>query len=424
MTHRDLKHIVSFSLCAAALFLGSTIYYAARAGRYEQYAALSGQRAAAQLIGSVESMQTVMEALPYTAGTNLFPQTAAQLSQYASAASAALAALNLEEAHLLRTGQYINQAGDLARALLVQHLAGFPLEPDQQQQLEQVCHGMTGLLDGLRDVKARLNAGDLSHGDFGAGDSGLTSAMAKLEALAPEAGLRYDGAFSLPTEVSSPLLNGLPRLGTEELAQRAAKLAGRSLPLLAETSSPIPALCFGDENFSISLTLQGGKLLRWLRDEPEGEPVLTESDALDAAARFLQQQGYGELQHHESRTDGDWCISTWAPMENGVVLLPDAVTVTVSLVNGDILSLDARDYLLYHSLRQFAEDPLTAAEAQSRLPEGLKADQGHMTLVRSPGGKELLCYAFLCETPEGDALRILVRADNGALWELLPQPGR
>ena len=80
--------------------------------------------------------------------------------------------------------------------------------------------------------------------------------------------------------------------------------------------------------------------------------------------------------------------------------------------------------LMYHSLRQFAEAPLTAAEAQSRLPEGLTADQGHMTLVRSPGGGELLCYAFLCETPEGDALRILVRADNGALWELLPQPGQ
>ena len=114
----------------------------------------------------------------------------------------------------------------------------------------------------------------------------------------------------------------------------------------------------------------------------------------------------------------------WTPSVEGVDYLTDSIVVTVSLVNGDILSLDARDHLLYHSLRQLAPSALSPQEAQSRLPQGLTADDGHLVLLRTPGGSELLCYSFLCETPEGDALRILVRADNGALWDLEPQPDR
>jgi len=422
MNHRDIRHLLSFSLCLAAVFFGSTAYYAARAERYERYADYSSQRAAAQLMGSLESMRTVMEALPYTAATNLFPQTAAQLSRYAAAASAALSALNLQDVHLERTGTYINQAGDLAHVLLVQHLAGLPLEQDQLDQLETVCGGMDDLLEGVRDIKVRLNAGELVHGDFGAGDPELTAAMTELEEYAPADGLRYDGLYTHRDPVDAAHLNGESDVTEQQAAALAEKLAGRELPLIGELISPIPALCFADESTSVLVTKQGGQLLSLIRDEPEGQPTLQADEAQQAAREFLETWGYGALEITERYTEGDRYRMICTPTENGIALLPDAVTVTVSLVNGDILSLEAEDYLLYHRVREQTGDSISAAEAQSKLPDGLTADQGHMTLVRSPGGKELLCYAFLCETPEGDALRILVRADNGALWDLEPQP--
>jgi len=422
MIHQNAKHLMSFALCLAAVFLGSTVYYAVRADRYERYTDFAGQRAAAQLVGSLESMSAVMEALPYTADTNLFPQTAAQLSQHASAAAAALSALNLQEAHLLRTGQYINQAGDLAQTLLVQHLAGFPLEQTQLEQLRALCGGMEGLLEGVRDIKARLNAGDLSHGDFGAGDPALAAAMEELEKLAPEEGLRYDGRFGIRQEAAAAHLEGEAGITREQAAQKAAHIAGRQLPLLGELNAPIAAWRFGDGSTSITIAKQGGWVLGWLRDEPAGEAVLSGGDAEAQAEQFLQRLGYEGLTVSGRQAGEDWCMLTYTPVVDGVSWLPDAVTVTVSLVNGDVLALDAADYLLYHAARQQEGEIITPEQARNALPEGLEPDKGHMALAHSPGGRELLCYSFTCRTPEGDALRILVRADNGALWDLEPQP--
>ena len=281
---------------------------------------------------------------------------------------------------------------------------------------------MEPLLETARDIKLRLNAGDLTPGGLYAGDPELNVAMGALEQLAPETPLVYDGLYGRESPSEALGLTGLEEVTQDRAAQTAARLAGRQLPLLGELAAPVAAWCFGDESCYAAISKQGGLVLHWLRDEPEGAPAMTAAQAGDLAADLVAELGFLQLQILDRKEAGDRCLLTFAPVVDGVEWLPDGVTVTVSLVNGDILALEAQDYLLYHTARETGTELLSPEQAQAALPAGMTVQQGHLSLVRSPGGRELLCYSFLCATPEGDGLRILVRADNGALWDLEPQP--
>ena len=311
-----------------------------------------------------------------------------------------LALLPLGQQTVSATLKFINQAGDFAAALSVRLGNGGELTEQDAETLESLSRAAAAFSVSMGRLLERYERGEAV---FDADDYDATGD----ESLYPLTGtaaeypvLLYDGPFS--DGRSDGEFKGLEGLAeVDEATARQALTAFIGVPRVAEVEyageSTIPVACYeynvraGDYRLNAGVTKQGGEVLYMLFDGTAGEVRLTNRQGIDAARAFLLSRGYGEMEmSFSSAFDGILTVN-FAAVQNGVVLYPDLVKVQVSLADGEVVGLEAANYLMNHVPRALEIPALTEQDAVARIG-GALTPVGARLCVIPENAEEYLCY--------------------------------
>lgn len=403
------RRAISFLLCACLLSLGSTFYFRDRYEAARRQAQHQSQAAYAQLLSSVSAMETALAKAQCSGDSAMLGQLAAQIWRESAGASWALSSLPQGCLGLEETQKFINQAGEYAFSLARQQQ--LPTR-QQYQTLGQLHQAADSLCARLMDYQAALGEGL----EFGAPAAAVSSFDSPAPQQAEYPSLTYDGPFSDHLDQLEPqALKALPPVSAKDAARIAAAFAGWSQdPLLLEqTQGPIPCYRFEAGETSLHITMQGGQVLLYANGRQIGPARLTPEQGARNAAQFLEAQGFAGMKQSYYETAQGAVTVNFAPVEQGRVLYPDLIKVTVALDTGETVGFESRGYLMNHKARQLEPAALSPDQARQRLSPALTVESQGRALIPSAGQQELDCYEFLCRTPQGAHCLVYLDTQTG-----------
>jgi germination protein YpeB len=150
----------------------------------------------------------------------------------------------------------------------------------------------------------------------------------------------------------------------------------------------------------------------------QGEAKKSAEEAVNAAAAFLRKRNFPAM--HESyhiQHDGILTVN-FAATQDGVILYPDLVKVSVSLVDGSIAGFEAGGYIMNHMTRDISPATVSVGQARAQVASSLRV-LSHKMAVIPTGKNEVFCHEFICEDANGIHCIVYVNATTGVQEKIL-----
>ncbi len=353
------------------------------------------------------------------------------------------------------TGKFLQQVGDFANSLLRNEAAGREMDPKTYSELARLRAQSADLSQKLQGIMDRYNEGGvrwnpplaLSWATLirGTGMPGKPATGDQAPASMAPGGwdqlsttmeempsLLYDGPFSDHVARRKPAMTGRP-ISQEEAQRRlnAYLPGGGNLQVAGaqEVNGTLPAYSFSlspaatdgqrggaaAHTAFASVTRNGGYLLQYLNSRMIGQGTMGLDRARDAARRHLNAIGYRNMVPTYGQAQDGIATVVFAYKKDGVIVYPDQIKVNVALDNGEVVGIDARQYLMNHHERTLAPPKLTAGQAREKLRPELEVQRSQLALIPDQAGTgEILTYEFLT-TMGGKTYLVYINANTG--WE-------
>ncbi len=435
------------------LVLGVLMVVAAGLFGYSQYQARRGletllgnkyQQAFYDFIGQVQSLEVLFAKSMVAADPRQNGALFMDIRQQASAAQASLVQLPLSDITVTRTVKFLNQAGDYADSLARKTKEGRAVDAGDWETLDSLyrqagdlnreLQGIQAVMttDGsfLRDLvreagrKLRKPPVEPARSDFKALDRQMQHYPA----------LIYDGPFSEHLELREPRgLSGLAEITKEEAGRIALEFLDKrpdityQVRVAGTNEGTIPAYRVelapegepGTGEVIMDVSRRGGKVTWLISSRLTGEVTLDIEQAKTKAGRFLQERGYKNMQATYFLRHGDAVTFNFAATQDGAVIYPDLVKVTVALDNGETTGVEATGYLMSHQKRALPKPKLTLKQARALLNPRLAAEGGRLAVIPTgPAGEEKLTYEFKGKLGD-DTYLVYINALNGREEKIL-----
>lgn len=170
----------------------------------------------------------------------------------------------------------------------------------------------------------------------------------------------------------------------------------------------------GREPVRMDFTRAGGRLLWYSNPRDPEDSRLSPEQAARIARQFLRDKHYRDefvpVNYDEYGHVGH---VTFAVKEGDVTVYPRKLSVKVALDDGEVLGLEARDYVHEPAGQAKAEPAITEAEARSRLNPGFVVTNAGKALIKNDFGLKVLCYEFTGRV-NGEHFRVFLNAGTGA----------
>ena len=135
------------------------------------------------------------------------------------------------------------------------------------------------------------------------------------------------------------------------------------------------------------------------------------------AEAFLQSRGYGDMEQNHIRVYDGLCVINFVAVQDGVLLYPDLVKIQLRMDTGEVVGLEANNYLMNHTQRANLIPVYSKMQALHQVSPQLGATDARLCLIPHLG-EERLCY----EIPgvyEDNEYRVYVDALTGEEVEIL-----
>ncbi len=403
------------------------------------------QRAFYGLLENVERLElSLSKALVATSP----PQVLMHLAdtwRYADAAVINLGGLPMAHTTSLRTGTYLNQAGDYARSMVKIVSDGRVLTQAEIEQLEDLHSQVVELNHALHELEGNL--ADAGHRwstlqamspvsyDAVQTDDGVRGLASIEEHLQQYPTLIYDGPFS--DHVFDVRPKGLvgAEIGEEEARERVMQIMAalgqvRTSPeKVSEAKGPIAAFTFSatveGRQYWMDISAKGGHLV-WLNTDASGSAVTIGLEAArQLAHEFLVDLGYDSLTPVFTHQEGVKAVTNFVYEQDGVLVYPDQIKVMVCLDEGAVMGVDASSYLIAHQERDIPAPRLTQEEALTRLNSDLTPGEAVLALIPRDCLEEVLCWEIRASAEDAEFM-VYINALTGEeeqIFQLIPVEG-
>jgi len=395
------------------------------------------QRAFFDMTAQVQNIEVLLSKSMVAADPRLDSTLLMDIRQQAAFAQSNLGQLPLNDALSGRTAKFLTQVGDYADSLSKQVGKGGSIDAkhwealnslyQQSMELNQELQGMQYKVaqnnfyfgELVRQVRKNLqnNPDNLAQSDFQV----LDQRMQRYPALI------YDGPFSEHLERTEPRdLSGLAEVGPGEAQHKALSFIdgkqgvdyqaavtgsaeGRIPAYRVEVS---PAGGSDSEKYVMDISKKGGKLVWMINSRPVGNQSIDINAARQKALDFLKNSGFGDMKATYFQRHENSATFNFAALQNGVVLYPDLIKVTVALDNGEITGAETSGYLMSHRRRDLPAAGISREQAMAELNQRLQARGGNLVLIPLGSEEEKLAYEFQGRLGEDNYL-IYVNALDG-----------
>ena len=166
----------------------------------------------------------------------------------------------------------------------------------------------------------------------------------------------------------------------------------------------------------LQVTKTGGHVLMMVPEFSPGETNHSVDTCRASALVFLQSRQYGEVEPAYYQVNFGMVTFNFVPVQDGVRLYPDLIKVQVSLETGQVVGVEANNYLRNHVQRDFSAARMEPEEAVALAPS-LEISSTRLALIPHYS-QEILCYE-LRGTADGQEYLVYLNAETGAAEEIL-----
>lgn len=378
----------------------------------------------------------------------------ADVNRHAYAAVDEFTSLPLPAQLSANTGKFLQQVGDFSLSLLRNEAAGRHMGTRERNELQRLRQESVGLSQHMNQIMAEYNQGifrwhepprfswaNLAYGPTSpakpatqdqapssfvpAGFDQVEASMEKMPTFI------YDGPFSDHVGEATPAVSGMP-VPQEEAARRLPtyfpQAGGFTTAAVTDLNGTIPAYSFrltpanaAGEAYTVTvdITKNGGHLLQMLNARMVGNATLDLTRARTIGQDYLGSIGYANMVPTYGQVEDGSATIAYAARENGVLIYPDQIKVKVALDNGEILAVDAIQYLMHHKPRTIGQPKLTPNKAEAQVNPDLEIQRTQLTLVPDLAGTgEILAYEFLGRLGQ-DTYLVYINAETGEEEQIL-----
>ena len=404
--------MMTFLAAAFLVLAGTTISGYVEAARLRRDLQYTYDRALGDLNDCVASMQVTLEKSLYANTPTQQNGLTARVMREASMAKGALAVLPVSDGSLFEASRFITQAGDFAMSLSARISAGGTITQEEYESLRQLGEYASRLQESLRTADP----------DFSSGNS--NNFKETTDQFTDYPTLIYDGPFSDHIAQKQPVfLEGKEEIPQGNAQMNAADFLGIGQDQLrhdGDTAGNLATYNFSGETQRITVSRLGGYVVSLIDSREIGESVLSEEEAKQAAAEFLESRGIENMRESYYALSDGVCTINYAYEQDGVLCYPDLIKVSVALDDGSIVEYDASGFLMNHQdQRDLNAQKLTADQARESVSPALTPDEGRPALIPTAGLNEVLTYEFLCEGENGEQVLVYINADTGYEEQIL-----
>lgn len=379
------------------------------------------ERSLSTLEACMSSINTNLTKGLYANTTPMLSSMAISLTRDAASAKNSLSALPLSDTQLDNMLKFLSQVGAFVSTLDRKLSLGEPITSEERNQLKQLIDVSQKLLSELDSITQGVENGSVSFKQAGStlqksADQSvqIDSAFGDAEqTLTDYPTLIYDGPFSDHILNQSPkTLEGKSDISKEKALEIASDFIGidkSTLRFDSETNGVIETYNFFVDSINISVCKKGGAVLYLLGSSSAGESVISPEQAVENAKSFLSATGYENMKESYYSTQDGICTVNFAYENEGVICYPDLIKLSVSLETGNIISFDARGYIMNHTDRPPVQSKISADEAKMSVSDYLTVMSSRLAVIPTDYKTEKTAYEFHCKTP--DEQEVLVYID-------------
>ena len=421
---------ISLMAIFIAVTAGFGIYYYQMAMRLKVDVENGYERAFSQLYADAEGLRNALSKAMVTSDKEELLRLSEEIYLMADGAKQNLGYLPISEDALDATETFLAQVGNYTSFLAHRHMDGTSVTQEESDTLHRLYDYSHKMEEELFRLQGKLESGEILLWDGGNRRTKATTLAQSYQDLEQSfsdyAALSYDAPFS------AHLLNPLPvaHEGEKEVSMKEAMASAESilgnratdLSYTGEGGGSLPAYLFSGtvgegRRISAKITRAGGHLLWFLDSRTVMEPKLKTEEAIEYAKAFARDLGMGETEPSFYETAAGSVTVFLTPLQEGVLLYPDAVSVRVALDNGEILGADATAYRMNHRERDLSGIQISPEEAKNAIRPSARLSGGHTVLFVPLSGKETLAYEWKAQMGE-DSFLVYVNASNGRIEDV------
>lgn len=379
------------------------------------------ERSLSTLEACMSSINTNLTKGLYANTTPMLSSMAISLTRDAASAKNSLSALPLSDTQLDNMLKFLSQVGAFVSTLDRKLSLGESITSEERNQLKQLIDVSQKLLSELDTITQGVEDGSVSFKQAGSTLQKSTDQSMQIDSAFGDAEqtltdyptLIYDGPFSDHILNQSPkTLEGKSDISKEKALEIASDFIGvdkSTLRFDSETNGVIETYNFFVDSINISVCKKGGAVLYLLGSSNAGESVITPEQAVENAKNFLSAKGYKNMKESYYSTQDGICTVNFAYENEGVICYPDLIKLSVSLETGNIISFDARGYIMNHTDRPPVQSKISADEAKMSVSDYLTVMSSRLAVIPTDYKTEKTAYEFHCKTP--DEQEVLVYID-------------
>lgn len=379
------------------------------------------ERSLSTLEACMSSINTNLTKGLYANTTPMLSSMAISLTRDAASAKNSLSALPLSDTQLDNMLKFLSQVGAFVSTLDRKLSLGESITSEERNQLKQLIDVSQKLLSELDTITQGVEDGSVSFKQAGSTLKKSTDQSMQIgsafddaeQTLTDYPTLIYDGPFSDHILNQSPkTLEGKSDISKEKALEIASDFIGvdkSTLRFDSETNGVIETYNFFVDSINISVCKKGGAVLYLLGSSNAGESVITPEQAVENAKNFLSAKGYENMKESYYSMQDGICTVNFAYENEGVICYPDLIKLSVSLETGNIISFDARGYIMNHTDRPPVQSKISADEAKMSVSDYLTVMSSRLAVIPTDYKTEKTAYEFHCKTP--DEQEVLVYID-------------
>ncbi|WP_243386488.1 germination protein YpeB [Bacillus kexueae] len=161
----------------------------------------------------------------------------------------------------------------------------------------------------------------------------------------------------------------------------------------------------------MDITKKGGFPIYLLHNRDIKDQNISLNEASNQALKFLQKQGFQDLELFESAQYDNIGVFTFVSVQDGIRLYPNSIRMKVALDNGEVIGYSGRDYLVANKKRELPKPSISKEKALAEINQNVQIQDQGLAVITNDLGNEVLCYEFL-GTINDDTYRIFINAED------------
>lgn len=434
MKNTQKKHFIraiSFLSVACIVLTVSTVVYANKAQKYKFASQIVYERALSELCESLDNITVSLQKGTYCSTGKMLSDIGNDLSRQAATAKISLSQLTDKNMITEDVYKFLSQIGAFTSSI-AENQDKLSLTAKQKNNLRSLLSFSQSLSENLGKIREGSFNGHILNekrtdtlASSAESPKTFSESMTDVEQnLADYPTLIYDGPFAdnVLNKPGGKMLKSLQEITKQEAKKIASEFMNttpESLREEADVNSQIELYCFSKGDVAVAITKKGGKLCYMVNPRQVGAETISGDESIKRAKKFLSEIGYTSLKESYYSIFGGVCTVNFAYAENGVVHYSDLIKVSIALDSGEVLSVDARGYLMNHTKRDIYQEKISLSQARKIIPGNLKILAEKSVVIPLDTGKEAYCYEFRCKDKDGQEVLIYIDKATGEERDIL-----